>query len=305
MNILVTGASGFLGKTLCKKFSGLGHEIVPLSSKDANLTKQDSLSRFNGREFDRLIHLAAWTQAGDFCLHHPGEQWLINQQINTTVLRWWADHQPQAKLISIGTSCSYPVGEELLEENYLKGQPFGDLYTYAMTKRMMLIGQQALHKQFGLTYLSVVPSTLFGPNYHTGEKQLHFIFDLIRKILEFKYEKKEIVLWGDGNQRREIVFVDDFVDALMELDVLVENDLVNIGAGEDYSIAEFAETICEICDVDPGAVRYDKDRYVGAKSKVLKNNKIDRLLPQRKKTPLKDGLKITIDWMEQKLSSIK
>lgn len=299
MSILITGASGFLGRSLSKKLRELGHDIIPLSSKEAELTRQDSLLQFNGTKLDRIFHLAAWTQAGDFCLYHSGEQWLINQQINTTVLKWWADYQSQAKLISIGTSCSYPAGKDLIEENYLKGEPFKDLYTYAMTKRMLLVGQQALHKQYGLNYLTLIPSTLYGPDYHIGEKQLHFVFDLARKILEFKYHQKEIVLWGDGSQRRELVFVHDFVDTMLELDRLVENDIVNVGAGADYSIGEFAKIICEICGVDPANIRYDTSKYVGAKSKILETSKIDKLLPHRKKMPLKEGLTMTIEWMEK------
>lgn len=297
--IFMTGGSGFLGRSLKRRLTADGHEVTAISSADADLTRQDSLLKYKDEKFDELFHLAAWTQAGDFCVHHPGEQWLINQQINTTVLRWWADHQPQAKIISIGTSCSYPVAAALREENYFNGEPYKDLYTYAMTKRMLLAGQRALAKQFGLKYLTVVPSTLYGPDYHKGEKQLHFIFDLIRKVLEFKHFKKEIVLWGDGHQRREVVYMDDFLDALLALNGLLENDLINIGAGHDHSIREFAEMICEIAGVDPAAVKYDTSKYVGAKSKILLNDKIDKLLPNRKRTPLKEGLEKTIAWMEE------
>lgn len=303
MNILITGASGFLGKSLHKKLTELNHDVVGLDSKKADLTKQESLLQYNKIKFDKIFHLAAWTQAGDFCLYHPGEQWLINQQINTNVLKWWVDYQPGAKLISIGTSCSYPVDKEMIEENYLIGQPFKDLYTYAMTKRMLLIGQQALHSQYGLNYLTVIPSTLYGPGYHTGKKQLHFIFDIIRKILEFKHYQKKIILWGDGNQRRELVFLDDFIESMLELDNTVENDIVNIGAGEDHSIKEFANMICEICRVDTDNVKYDISRYTGAKSKILKNNKIDELLPNRKRTPLREGLNLTVEWMENLILS--
>jgi GDP-L-fucose synthase len=301
MKVIITGASGFLGQVLCKKLTQLNYEVIALSSKDADLTNQNSLLRFNDIKFDQIFHLAAWTQAGDFCLYHPGEQWLMNQQINTTILTWWKVFQPQAKLISFGTSCSYPEIGELIESNYLIGEPIKDLYVYAMTKRMLFIGQQALHKQFGLNYLTVVPSTVYGPGYHTEGKQLHFIFDLIRKILEFKHSQKEVVLWGDGNQRRELVFVNDFIEEMLELDKKINNDLVNIGAGQDYSIKEFAEMICSIAGVDPSLIKYDTTRYVGAKSKTLSNKKLDELLPHKKRTSLRDGLQVTVEWMEKEL----
>ena len=86
MNILVTGATGFLGRALCDTLDSRGHDVVRLGSKKCDLRMPDALRSFNDRKYDEIFHLAAWTQAGDFCLHHPGEQWIINQQINTNIL---------------------------------------------------------------------------------------------------------------------------------------------------------------------------------------------------------------------------
>ena len=183
MEILITGATGFLGTALSAHLESLGHRVVRLGSRNCDLTRPDSLESFDDRRYDQIYHLAAWTQAGDFCLRHPGEQWFINQQINTNVLAWWQARQPQAKLIAMGTSCAYPPDRELVEENYLEGQPIESLFTYAMTKRMLYVGPAGAGQQFGLRYLCLVPSTLYGPGYHTDGRQMHFIFDLIRKIL--------------------------------------------------------------------------------------------------------------------------
>ena len=203
MKILITGASGFLGRALISKLGNLGHELVGLNSKNCDLTKQDSLDLFNDRSYDQIYHLSAWTKAGDFCLYHSGEQWIINQKINTNVLAWWLKYQPQAKLICMGTSCGYDPNMELIEENYLLGKPIDSLYTYAMTKRMLYVGLVSLNKQFGLKYLYLIPSTLYGPGYRADAKNSHFIFDLLRKIMRGKLYGEKVVLWGDGNQRRE------------------------------------------------------------------------------------------------------
>ena len=301
MTDIVTGASGYLGRRLTHRFDEMDRDYVGLSSRDADLTFQESLLPYNTVKYDRIFHLASWTQAGDFCLYHRGEQWLINQQINTTVLSWWQKHQPQAKLVSIGTSCSYPVGSDHREELYLDGTPIEDLFTYAMTKRMLLIGQQSLNKQFGLRYLTVVPSTLYGPGYEQTNKQAHFIFDLIRKILRHKHFGEDVILWGDGSQRREVVFIDDFVGTMLELDAKVENEVVNIGAGEDHSIREFAELICDIAGVNESDIQYDPAQYVGAKVKSLNNAKLDMLLPERPTIALREGLSRTITWMEERI----
>lgn len=295
MNIIVTGASGFLGRFLCDGLEEQGHKVTRLSSKDADLTKQGSLDAFS-KPYDRIYHLAAWTQAGDFCLHHPGEQWLINQKINTNVLSWWHAKQPKAKLIAMGTSCSYDPALPLSEENYMRGEPIESLFTYAMTKRMLYNGLTALHKQFGHTYLCLVPSTLYGPYYHTDGRNMHFIFDLIRKILRAREKGEPVILWGDGHQRRELVFVPDFVSTALYLSDNVDNDIVNIGAGEEYSIREFAEKICSIVGVDPTSIQYDTSRYVGARSKVLDVSKLRHMMPELVFTPLERGLEDTISW---------
>lgn len=296
MDILVTGASGFMGSALVRRLSADGETVVGLSSRLADLTAAGSLEPWAERRFDRIFHLAAWTQAGDFCLYHPGEQWVINQRIHTNVLEWWQRRQPQAKLVSIGTSCSYDPGLDLTEENYLAGTPIESLFTYAYTKRMLHAGQLALHRQFGLDFLTVVPSTLYGPGYHTDGRQMHFIFDLIRKIIRGRLYDEPVVLWGDGYQARELVFIDDFIDLLLRLADTVDNDIVNVGAGEEHTIREFVALICSNVGYDPARIRYDTERYVGARSKCLRVEKLRRLMPGLALTPLDVGLARTIEW---------
>jgi GDP-L-fucose synthase len=296
VTVLVTGASGFLGTHLRKALEAKREGIVAPTSREADLAKQGSLDNFSNEKYEVIYHLAAWTQAGDFCLKHPGEQWIINQALNTNVLAWWAERQPQAKLVFMGTSCAWAPGSDLVEDKYMDGEPIDSLYTYAMTKRMLYQGARALNRQYGLRYLCTVPSTLYGPGYHTDGRQMHFIFDLIRKIIRGKELGEPVVLWGDGHQTREIVFVDDFVRALLALTERVDNDLVNIGAGEEHSIRDFAARICALVGYPAERIQYDTARYVGAKQKSLSTAKLKRLLPEYTATPLEQGLKQTIAW---------
>jgi GDP-L-fucose synthase len=198
----------------------------------------------------------------------------------------------------MGTSCSYAPGLDLAEENYLMGIPIDSLFTYAMTKRMLYVGLLALQKQFGMKYLSFVPSTLYGPGYHTDGRQMHFIFDLIRKILRGKMHGETVVLWGDGHQKRELIYVEDFTSAVIRLSDL-ENELINIGAGEEHSIRYFAKLICNELDYDFNLIQFDQSRYTGAKSKCLDTTKLNQLLPDWSMTPLEFGLKKTIDWFRR------
>ncbi len=296
MRVFITGAGGFLGTALSRALKGRGDELTAPNSRDADLTRQGALDRYSSQRYEAIYHLAAWTQAGDFCLRHPGEQWVINQQINTNVLAWWQASQPQAKLVFMGTSCAWAPGSDLVEEKYMDGEPIESLYTYAMTKRMLLQGARALNRQYGLKYLCTVPSTLYGPGYHTDGRQMHFIFDLIRKIIRGKELGEPVVLWGDGHQRREIVFVDDFVRALLFLAGRVDDDLVNIGAGQDHSIRDFAGAICAVVGFPQEKIQYDVSRYVGAKEKSLSIRKLRAIMPDYSPTPLRQGLEATVRW---------
>ncbi|MBF8263340.1 MAG: NAD-dependent epimerase/dehydratase [Parachlamydiales bacterium] len=298
MNILVTGASGFLGRTFCPFLKKKGHRVVEASTKNCDLLDPSSLDQFNDERFDQIYHLAVWTQAGDFCLTHAGEQWLINQRINTNTLDWWQRKQKQAKLIAIGTSCAYDPTYPLEEKYYLSGVPIESLLAYGMTKRMLLCGLMTFQKQFGMDYLMVIPSTLYGvTGYHNDGKQLHFIFDLIRKILRAHYYGEKVVLWGDGEQKRELVHVDDFIEVMWQLAALQKNKAYNIGEGQEHSIREFAQIICEEVGYPFSKIEFDTSRYVGAKSKVLCNDKLKTVLPDYCPRQPKEGVREIVSWL--------
>ncbi len=296
MKIFMTGGSGFVGSHLRAALQNAGHTVVTATSRECDLTRQGQLESIDHGVYDQIYHLAAWTQAGDFCLNHGGEQWIINQQINVNVLAWWQQRQPQAKLITLGTSVSYSTEEDLSEAKYMSGTPSTRYYGYAMTKRMLYAGLISLSRQFGLKYLYLIPSTLYGPDYHVDGRPMHFIYDLIRKILRGKLYGEPVVLWGDGYQRRELVWIGDFVQLAQRLADVCENELINIGGGEEYTIRQFAQIICEQVGYDFKNIQFDKSQFVGAKSKFLAIAKVRRLVPEFAITPIAEGLKQTIEW---------
>lgn len=291
MHIFITGHSGFLGKYLTNFLEGLGHRVTGVSSQECDLRDSTSLSLYSEETFDQIYHLAVWTQSGDFCLHHPAEQWTINQQINTNLLSWWQKNQPQAKLIAIGTSCAYDPFYPLEENYYLSGKPIDSLIAYAMTKRMLLCGLEAIHKQYGLDYLFMIPATLYGvEEIPIKGKKMHFIFDLVEKIARGKLYNEPVILWGDGTQKRELLHVKDFVQALVSLSQCCKNEVINIGNGEEYSILEFASILCEQAHFPLNQLQFDTTRYVGARSKKINTNRLKSLLPTFSSKPLKKGL---------------
>ena len=236
-NILVTGATGFLGRHLIKELQIHDFKITISNTRINSLDNIENLIRLE-EKFDCIFHLAAVTKAGDYCLTHKGDQWISNQKINTNILDYWKNYQPQAKMICMGTSCSYSPDLSMVEGNYLKGEPEEGLYTYAMTKRMLLTGLQSIGEQYGLKWLYFIPSTLYGPEFELDDN--HFIFDLIRNCYNAKHNEASFVVWGDGTQRRELVYVGDAVKSILNL-LNEENQIFNIASGEDFSINEFAE----------------------------------------------------------------
>ena len=295
MKVLVTGATGFLGRHLTKKLDDLGYDTHFSNTRTANLKDINNLCIFNNITFDYIFHLAAVTKAGDYCLKHPGEQWLKNQIINTNILTYWVEQQPQAKMICMGTSCSYTPDIFMTEENYLLGEPESSLYTYAMTKRMLLLGLHSIEKEFGFKWLYFVPSTLYGPDFELDDN--HFIFDFMRNCYNAKYKNEDFVIWGDGNQRRELIYVGDAVDAMINL-LQEENQVFNLGSGVDHSINEFAEKICECYKYDYNLVKRDLTKYVGVKEKKIDTTKTLRFLGGKDflKTSLDKGLEKSVQY---------
>lgn len=290
--VLVTGASGFLGRHLVSKIKNLGWECYISNTKIGNLLNEENLHIYNTHKLDYIFHLAAHTKAGDYCLYHKGEQFEINQLINTNILKYWRAHQPQAKMIAMGTSCSYSPDIELIEDNYLSGEPEKGLYTYAMTKRMLLVGLKAYAEQYGLKYNYYIPSTLYGPQFDFNDS--HFIFDLIKKIYNGKYNSDSVVLWGDGYQKRELVYIDDFIQILIDtLDFT--NQVINIGSGHNYTIREFASNVSSILEYNDSLIKYDITKYVGVKEKKLDISKLNSLVTI-KSTSLSEGLLNTINY---------
>lgn len=275
MKILVTGGTGFLGRHLVPDLERRGAHVTVINSKNCDLTRQANLLAFAETKFDRIYHLAAWTKAGDFCLYHKGEQWIINQQINTNVLWFWHRHQPQATMITMGTGCGYPPELELREENYMVGEPDLDLYTYAMTKRMLYTGLLALNHQFNLQFRHLIPSTLFGPRFDRTDT--HFIFDLIKKIVVGKRHGLPVALWGTGAQIRELIYVEDALRLIHLATDHCPNESLNLGSGVGFSIREYAEMICDIVGYDPRKIIYDTSKWSGVSKKVFDAGKARRL----------------------------
>ena len=285
MNILITGASGFVGRHLEPELELRGHKVTSVRSTDF-----DKIWWFT-EKFDAIVHLAVKTAAGGYCQNHPGEQFIVNSSINADVMAYWAQYQRQAKMITFGSSCCYDKDSIKIEENYLKGEPEPGYEVYGYNKRNLLIGLRALKKEYMMEYNYLIPSVFYGPNYNIDDK--HFIFDLIRKIVDAKKGGPDVTLWGDGNQTRELIFIEDAVNIIIEsIEGRRNTEMFNLSTGKEYSIKKYAQTICNIVGYDFNKIKWDLDAFVGSKSKNLVNTH----LKDYNFTPIQEGLEDTIDY---------
>jgi len=294
MKILITGSTGFVGKHLVKRLKKESCDITEINS--TNFSSMWSLEK---NSYDYIIHLAVKTAAGGYCQTHPGEQWIVNNSINTDMLAYFQQYQQRATMITFGSSCGYNGSVRKIEENYLKNEPESGYEVYGMVKRNLLTGLIALKKEFGMDYRYLIPSVFYGPEYDLKDK--HFIFDLIRKIVDAKNGGDEVILWGDGTQTRELIYIDDAVDIILQSISPKTPKIFNLSSGKSYKLKDYAKTICDIVGYDYNLIKWDVNAFVGSKNKKLVNTH----LKGYKFTSLKKGLKNTIKYYENSISSSK
>ncbi len=295
--ILMTGASGFLGKKLIKKLESSGNRVTAISREEVDLSSFEAYRDVPKKKYNKILHLATWTRAGTFCQEYPGDQWLVNEQINLNILRFWRDYASEADFVAFGTSAAYNSEASPLRENdYLLGEPSRDYYGYSTTKVSLLHGLKSLNLQYGLKFQYFIPSMIYGPDYHTDGRTLHFIFDIMLKIYRHKILGCDIYLWGDGSQKREILYIEDAVDIISAFINSEEVGVFNLNSGQSFTIKEIAFNVCSILNVNKNKIMFDISKGIGAKSKLLSNEKINKKF-KFNFTPLNVGLENTLNWV--------
>lgn len=298
---LLSGGTGFLGKNIIPYIIGNGGMIDAFGS-NIDLTKDNSvlmLSKKFDKEYDYIIHAAVLQGASDYPLKHKAEQYDANMRIHTNMLSYWHLFQPEARFIGIGSSCSYPDTQSILyEENYWDGPMHESVDVYGLTKKAMNVGIEAYKSQYGLKGTTVVFATLYGPNDCFELDKAHVVAALIRKFIEAKNNNKKYVeVWGDGNQTRELIYVEDQIMGLLKV-IDFNGPIINIGTGVKHTIKYLAETIKNIVGYN-GSIAYNPDKFVGVKHKVLNIEKARFLFgwtEDETLTTLKNGIQETVNW---------
>ena len=214
------------------------------------------------------------------------------------MLHAWKNKYPNAKMVTFGSSCGYDKNVIKTEDNYLKGEPEPGYEVYGTIKRSLLVGLKALKQEYNMDYSYLIPSVFYGPEYDLHDK--HFIFDLIRKIISAKNGGDKVILWGTGDQTRELIFIKDAVDIIIKA-LTWNKEIVNLSSGKEHSIKEYAQTICNIVDYDFNLIEWDTAAFVGSPNKKL----INTHLQDYNFTSLEEGLRQTIEYYENRSSSSK
>ncbi|HVJ85279.1 MAG TPA: NAD-dependent epimerase/dehydratase family protein, partial [Caulifigura sp.] len=250
-------------------------------------------------ECDHIFHLAAVYKAGGWPATHPATQFHANMAMNINVLECWKRYFPKARFTSVVSYCMYPEGDQAHPESELYGtEPEPYLFAYAFTKKALLIGQNAYCREFGLSATSAVLSTVYGP----GDSYLetsHVMGALIGKFSRAAREGlPEVEVWGDGTQEREFLFVEDAVEGILCAAEEAKSPVLNLGVGSTATVRQIAETIAGIVGFK-GTIRYNTDRFVGAKRRYLDVTLARNELTWRPRTDLTDGIRKTVEGLKQ------
>jgi len=294
--ILITGWNGMVGNNLINKLEELGYDNLILSYVDLrDQYKIDYL--FKKEKPDYVFHLAAKVGGIKANIDAPAEFLYDNLMINSNVIESARKYNVK-RLLYLGSSCIYPRNcKQPMKENMLlsgKLEPTNE--GYALSKIAGLKLCEYYNKQYGTDFICLMPPNMYGKYDHFKSAKSHVISSLMSKFHDAKLNnEKSVVVWGNGMARREFLYVEDCVEAMIYFMKEKKNyGLTNIGINADISIKKLAELIKEVVGYE-GDIKYDKKKPNGMMKKLLNSKKANDI-GWKAKTNLKEGLKKTYDW---------
>jgi GDP-L-fucose synthase len=290
--VFVAGHRGMVGSAIVRRLATEGCEVLTVAREIVDLTRQAQCERWLADNAPDAVFLAAGRVGGIYANNAFAADFIEqNLAIALNVVRG-AHAAGVKKLLFLGSSCVYPklAPQPMSEEVLLTGalEPTNEWYAVAKIAGIKLC--QAYRRQHGDDFVAVMPTNLYGPgdNYHPEDS--HVPAALIRRIHEAKLARApSVVVWGSGRPRREFLAVDDLADACVFVMKHHSGEgLLNIGTGQDITIAAFARLIAEVVDYR-GEFVFDTSRPDGVPQKLLDVSKL-AALGWRAKTPLRQGL---------------
>jgi len=296
--IWVAGHRGLVGSGIVRALRARGYEgIVTRTSAELDLREQAAVRAFYAAERPEYVFVAAAKVGGILANDsYPAEFLYDNLMIEANVIHG-AHTAGVKKLLFLGSTCIYPklAPQPLREEYLLTGplEPTNEWYAVAKIAGIKLC--QAYRRQYGAHFIAAMPTNLYGPGDNFDPAGSHVLPALIRKFHEAKVAgAPEVVVWGSGVPRREFCHVDDCAEACLRLmQVYDEAEIVNIGVGEDLTIAELAALVARVVGYG-GAIVYDRSRPDGTPRKLVDVSRI-HALGWRARIPLEQGIRETYE----------
>ncbi len=297
--IFIAGHRGMVGSAIVRALQSQGFtNLLVRTRQELDLLDRSAVREFFKTERPEFVIDAAARVGGIVAnSEKPVEFLLENLTIQNNLIEAAADFGC-AKFLFLGSSCIYPkhAPQPIREDALLTGplEPTNDAYALAKIAGIKLC--QAYAREYGKTFLSAMPTNLYGPHDNFDLHTSHVLPALIRKVHEAKKSgAREVVVWGTGTPRREFLHADDLADACVFLLKNYESpELINIGSGTDVTIRELAELVCEILGFD-GTLVFDPTKPDGTPRKLMDSSRLFSL-GWKPKIPLREGIAQAHAW---------
>lgn len=308
--IYIAGHRGMVGSAIVENLIRNGYsDLLTASSSELDLRNQLAVNDFIANEKPEVIIIAAARVGGILANNQYPWQFLYDNLMIQANLIHAAHNNNIQNLIFLGSSCIYPkmAPQPLKEEYLLTGtlEPTNEWYAIAKITGIKMC--QALNKQFGRNYISMMPTNLYGPRDNFDLKTSHVLPAMIRKFHEAKENNHtSVTLWGTGSPMREFLHVEDLAESIrfvLAYDGKLENDLINVGTGTDLTIKELAETV-QVVIGHQGKIIWDATKPDGTPRKLMDVSRINKFGWQAS-IELKQGISKTYTWFLEHINDFK
>ena len=300
--ILITGASGMLGKSLIKILSKKNYKILSPNSKKLNLLNQSSTDKYlkKNKPFF-VIHLAGYIGGIGASINEPINFLQENILMGINLIK--SCHNLKIKnFLNIGSSCIYPPNKSkpIKENQLLNGNIEKTNEGYAIAKISCIKLCEYIATNYKYNYFTLIPCNIYGPHDKFDEYKGHVVGSLIKKIYSAKkYKKANVEIWGSGKVNRELIYVDDVSNAIAKFmfnKKLINKKIfwLNIGFGKNVMINTLAKKIAKILNFK-GKLKNNLNKPDGVRSKLM-SSKLSNKYGWKVRVNLDDGLKKTINW---------